>query len=64
MEQFSLAMWLVERKLKGIDPPTTLTTDMIPPRSRTISSSAVQVRIFLFIKLLFYSKNKLMFIKY
>lgn len=55
MEQFSLAMWLVERKLKGIDPPTTLTTDMIPPRSRTISSStAVQVRTFLFIKLLFH----------
>lgn len=48
MEQFSLAMWLVERKLKGIDPPTTLTPDMIPPRNRSITSStAVQVRKFI-----------------
>lgn len=42
MEQFSLAMWLVERKLKGIDPPTTLTPEMIPPTNRN-PSTAVQV---------------------
>jgi len=47
MEQFSLAMWLVERKLKGTDPPTILTPDMIPPRNRSINSTAVQVRIFI-----------------
>ena len=46
MEQFSLAMWLVECKLKGIDPPNTLTPEMIPPSNRTITpSNAVQVRI-------------------
>lgn len=39
MEQFSLAMWLVERKLMGIDPPTTLTADMVPPRNRTVTLS-------------------------
>jgi len=45
MEQFSLAMWLVERKLKGIDPPTALTPEMIPPNNRAVSST-VQVNIF------------------
>lgn len=46
MEQFSLAMWFVERKLLGIDPPTTLTPEMIPPNNRTATSStAVHVSI-------------------
>lgn len=46
MEQFSLAMWLVERKLKGIDPPNTLSPEMVPPGNRTVTpSNAVQVRI-------------------
>lgn len=46
MEQFSVAMWLVERKLMGIDPPTTLTPEMIPPSNRTVTpSTAVQVSI-------------------
>lgn len=50
MEQFSLAMWLVERKLKGIDPPATLSSEMIPPSNRTVTpSNAMQVRILLFI---------------
>jgi len=53
MEQFSLAMWLVERKLKGIDPPATLSPEMIPPSNRTVTpSNAVQVRILLFINFL------------
>lgn len=40
-EQFSLAMYLIEQKTnKGIDPPTTLTPDMIPPSER-IGASAV-----------------------
>lgn len=46
MEQFSLAMWLVERKLLGIDPPTILTPEMIPPNNRTVTpSTAVHVSI-------------------
>ncbi|CAH1128231.1 unnamed protein product [Ceutorhynchus assimilis] len=34
-EQFALAMWLVARCLKGVDPPQTLTPEMIPPSFRT-----------------------------
>uniref|UniRef100_A0A667Z5N5 Epidermal growth factor receptor substrate 15-like 1 n=1 Tax=Myripristis murdjan TaxID=586833 RepID=A0A667Z5N5_9TELE len=35
-EQFSLAMYLIQQKVtKGLDPPTTLTPDMIPPSERT-----------------------------
>lgn len=50
MEQFSLAMWLVERKLKGIDPPNTLSPEMVPPSNRTVTpSNAVQVRILIII---------------
>lgn len=33
-EQFCLAMWLINQKLKGIDPPDALTPEMIPPSSR------------------------------
>lgn len=33
-EQFALAMWLVERKQKGIEPPIALEPDMIPPSLR------------------------------
>lgn len=34
-EQFALAMWLVARCLKGVDPPPNLTPEMIPPSFRT-----------------------------
>lgn len=37
-EQFCIAMHLIQQKItKGIDPPTTLTPDMIPPSERTTS---------------------------
>ncbi|KAL3055438.1 hypothetical protein OYC64_018172 [Pagothenia borchgrevinki] len=40
-EQFSLAMYLIQQKVtKGIDPPSTLTTDMIPPSERTAASAS------------------------
>ncbi|TKS79494.1 Epidermal growth factor receptor substrate 15-like 1 [Collichthys lucidus] len=40
-EQFSLAMYLIQQKAtKGIDPPSTLTPDMIPPSERTTASAA------------------------
>ncbi|XP_044263752.1 epidermal growth factor receptor substrate 15-like 1 isoform X4 [Tribolium madens] len=34
-EQFALAMWFVARCLKGVEPPTALTPDMVPPSFRT-----------------------------
>ncbi|XP_051808887.1 epidermal growth factor receptor substrate 15-like 1 isoform X3 [Acanthochromis polyacanthus] len=35
-EQFSLAMYLIQQKVaKGIDPPSSLTPEMIPPSERT-----------------------------
>ncbi|KAG7229073.1 hypothetical protein INR49_013192 [Caranx melampygus] len=40
-EQFSLAMYLMQQKMtKGIDPPSTLTPDMIPPSERTAASDS------------------------
>uniref|UniRef100_A0A1B6LBE1 Epidermal growth factor receptor substrate 15-like 1 n=1 Tax=Graphocephala atropunctata TaxID=36148 RepID=A0A1B6LBE1_9HEMI len=34
-EQFALAMWLINQKLKGKEPPPSLTPEMIPPGART-----------------------------
>lgn len=34
-EQFALAMWLVERKQNGIEPPQALAPNMIPPSLRS-----------------------------
>lgn len=43
-EQFALAMYLIEQKTnKGIDPPTALTPDMIPPSERTAASAVLTV---------------------
>uniref|UniRef100_A0A3Q1JDJ3 Epidermal growth factor receptor pathway substrate 15 like 1 n=1 Tax=Anabas testudineus TaxID=64144 RepID=A0A3Q1JDJ3_ANATE len=40
-EQFYLAMYLIQQKVtKGIDPPSTLTPDMIPPSERSASAAA------------------------
>uniref|UniRef100_A0A3P8U8S7 Epidermal growth factor receptor pathway substrate 15 like 1 n=1 Tax=Amphiprion percula TaxID=161767 RepID=A0A3P8U8S7_AMPPE len=40
-EQFSLAMYLIQQKVaKGIDPPSTLTPEMIPPSERTDGTSS------------------------
>lgn len=33
-EQFALAMWLIQQKIAGVDPPSTLTPEMIPPTMR------------------------------
>ncbi|XP_013885891.1 epidermal growth factor receptor substrate 15-like 1 isoform X2 [Austrofundulus limnaeus] len=39
-EQFALAMHFIQQKVnKGIDPPSTLAPDMIPPSERTSASS-------------------------
>ncbi|PNF19457.1 Epidermal growth factor receptor substrate 15-like 1 [Cryptotermes secundus] len=34
-EQFALSMWLINQKLQGIDPPPSLTPEMVPPSFRT-----------------------------
>ncbi|XP_076257907.1 epidermal growth factor receptor pathway substrate 15 isoform X2 [Rhynchophorus ferrugineus] len=34
-EQFALAMWFVARCLKGLEPPPTLTPEMVPPSFRS-----------------------------
>uniref|UniRef100_A0A3B3TSR7 Epidermal growth factor receptor pathway substrate 15-like 1a n=1 Tax=Poecilia latipinna TaxID=48699 RepID=A0A3B3TSR7_9TELE len=40
-EQFALAMHFIQQKVtKGIDPPSTLTADMIPPSERTAASDS------------------------
>uniref|UniRef100_A0A8C4TJU1 Epidermal growth factor receptor pathway substrate 15 like 1 n=1 Tax=Erpetoichthys calabaricus TaxID=27687 RepID=A0A8C4TJU1_ERPCA len=42
-EQFALAMHLIQQKVsKGIDPPQTLTPDMIPPSERATPVSELQ----------------------
>ena len=33
-EQFALAMWLIQQKQAGKDPPAALTPDMVPPSMR------------------------------
>ncbi|XP_068243120.1 epidermal growth factor receptor substrate 15-like 1 isoform X4 [Palaemon carinicauda] len=38
-EQFALAMWLIQQKLAGTDPPAALTPEMIPPTMRPKPSS-------------------------
>lgn len=39
-EQFALAMWLIDRKKKGIDPPQVLTPEMVPPSMRPNAAPA------------------------
>ena len=33
-EQFALAMYLIEQKLQGVELPTTLPPEMVPPTMR------------------------------
>ncbi len=40
-EQFALAMWLIQQKQAGKDPPAALTPDMVPPSLR--SKTQIQV---------------------
>lgn len=43
-EQFSLAMHLIQQKsTRGVDPPLTLTPDMIPPSERTAAAVGLPV---------------------
>ncbi|XP_043796003.1 epidermal growth factor receptor substrate 15-like 1 isoform X2 [Apis laboriosa] len=41
-EQFALAMWLIKQKLRGIEPPATLSPDMVPPSMRKPPESIVE----------------------
>lgn len=40
-------MWLVKQKLRGVEPPASLSPDMVPPSMRK-SSEAVVVNISLY----------------
>ncbi|XP_026131664.1 epidermal growth factor receptor substrate 15-like 1 isoform X1 [Carassius auratus] len=40
-EQFCLAMHLIQEKVKGVDPPQSLTPDMIPPSERGAVSTPI-----------------------
>ncbi|XP_017120183.1 epidermal growth factor receptor substrate 15-like 1 isoform X4 [Drosophila elegans] len=43
VEQFALAMWFVERKQRGVDPPHVLNANMVPPSMRaTVSGVDMQ----------------------
>lgn len=44
-EQFALAMWLINRKQSGRDPPAALTPDMVPPSMRPKGQDAVSQTI-------------------
>ena len=37
-EQFVLAMYLIHQKVMGVDPPQTLSPEMVPPSMRTSSA--------------------------
>jgi epidermal growth factor receptor substrate 15 len=39
-EQFALALWLIDRKKKGIDPPQVLAPEMVPPSMRPNAAPA------------------------
>ncbi|XP_050447631.1 epidermal growth factor receptor substrate 15-like 1 isoform X2 [Cataglyphis hispanica] len=41
-EQFALAMWFIKQKLNGIDPPPSLTPEMIPPSMRKVGETIVE----------------------
>ncbi|XP_032690473.1 epidermal growth factor receptor substrate 15-like 1 isoform X2 [Odontomachus brunneus] len=41
-EQFAIAMWLIKQKLNGIDPPASLTPEMIPPSMRKAGETIVE----------------------
>ncbi|KAK9310280.1 hypothetical protein QLX08_000294 [Tetragonisca angustula] len=41
-EQFALAMWLIKQKLRGVEIPATLSSDMIPPSMRKPSETVVE----------------------
>ena len=43
-EQFALAMWLINRKQSGKDPPAALTPDMVPPSMRPKGQDAVGIK--------------------
>ena len=57
-EQFALAMWFIQKKVKsGIDPPLTLTPEMVPPSMRSQVAVSVTLEIKVTIWLLFVYYN-------
>ncbi|EZA52898.1 hypothetical protein DMN91_010464 [Ooceraea biroi] len=41
-EQFAIAMWLIKQKLNGVDPPSNLTPEMVPPSLRKAGETIVE----------------------
>lgn len=52
-EQFALAMWLVERKKNGIEPPNVLAPNMIPPSEFSPHTARSNSFIYLLISFFF-----------
>ena len=47
-EQFSLAMYLIHQKVMGVDPPQSLSPEMVPPSMRSggaATSAGGEVRV-------------------
>ncbi|TSP09081.1 Epidermal growth factor receptor substrate 15-like 1 [Bagarius yarrelli] len=42
-EQFCLAMYLIHQRVKGVEPPQTLSPDMIPPSERSNSAAPAAI---------------------
>lgn len=40
-EQFALSMWLIKQQLRGIEPPASLTPEMMPPSLRKLTENVV-----------------------
>ena len=49
-EQFALAMWLIQQKLAGVDPPAALTPEMVPPTLRPKPLHEGQTTVSTFLK--------------
>jgi epidermal growth factor receptor substrate 15 len=47
-EQFALAMWLIQQKQAGKDPPAALTPDMVPPSLRSKALQQVNSTKYIF----------------
>lgn len=48
-DQFALALYLIQQKLKGIDPPARLPPEMIPPTTRRSSLVVSNLLSFVFL---------------
>jgi len=50
-------MWLIKQKLNGIDPPTNLTPEMVPPSVRKVGETIVVILFKYYCLLIFNSTD-------